>query len=77
MAKPTWTKPLFGLLFLALAGCAPAYHQGLHGCISCRYCPPAPLPYRLYDDCGCHSQAADAYLGLDTARLTRSRSHAE
>ena len=51
-----------GWILLA-AGCAPAYHDYTGCTVDCRYCPPPPLPYVHYDDCGCHSCAAMKYVG--------------
>ena len=43
-------------------GCAPAYHS-YSGCyVDCHYCPPPPLPHSHYDECVCHSCAAQPYL---------------
>ncbi len=46
----------------AVLGCAPGYrcYRGCH--VDCRYCPPPPLPYSLYDECVCHSCPARPYL---------------
>ena len=47
---------------LLMVGCAPAYHSYSDCYVNCKYCPPPPLAYRHYDDCVCHSCAAEPYL---------------
>jgi len=65
-------KPLFlgaSLWAAVTVGCAPAYHcySGCH--VDCKYCPPPPLPYLLYEGCVCHSCAARPYLVGDSTQL--------
>ncbi len=56
-----WLVPLAMTL---AAGCAPAYHSYSDCYVDCQYCAPPPLPYTHYDDCVCHSCAAEKYLSL-------------
>lgn len=50
------------VIAIAAVGCAPAYHC-YSGCyVDCKYCPPPPLPYAHYNECVCHSCAAQPYL---------------
>lgn len=55
---------LIGLSVVLVAplGCAPQYrcYRGCH--VDCQYCQPAPLPHQFYDECACHSCAAQTYL---------------
>lgn len=41
---------LLGVILLAAAGCAPAYHAYPCGCVPYGYCPEPPLPFTDY--CG-------------------------
>ncbi len=53
---------MLGLAVLFCGGCAPTYRSYASNCISCRYCPPPPLPFCQYDPCVCHSCPATAHL---------------
>jgi len=55
---------LLGLLLMVQAlGCASQYHRYSDCCgVNCRYCEPAPLPYRHYPGCVCHSKPGARYL---------------
>jgi len=58
---------LMPVIMPVVLGCAPAYHS-YSGCyVDCQYCPPPPLPYTHYDECVCHSCAAQPYLHVVAA----------
>lgn len=63
-------RPLFlcASLWAALTmGCAPAYYRYSGCCVDCQYCPLPPLPYANYNECVCHSCAAQPYLNAVAA----------
>lgn len=65
------------LTVAAFVGCAPAYHS-YSGCyVDCKYCPPPPLPYRLYDGCVCHSCAAAKYLSVQSPPIESANEETE
>ncbi len=52
-----------------LSGCASPYHD-YTGCrIPYRYCPPRPLPYRMYQGCHCPTPVAARYGELPGQQL--------
>jgi len=64
-----WMRLLAPLTVALAGGCAPAYHSNSDCRVSCKYCPPPPLPYARYDECVCHSSAASRYLSMQPPDL--------
>ena len=53
---------LLGSILVLAFGCAAAYDCYPCGRVSCGYCPPPPLPYRIGQSC-CMDSAGQKYLG--------------
>jgi hypothetical protein len=43
--------------------------------ITTRYCPPAPLPFRFFDDCDCRACISEKHLTREAAVAEAPRSH--
>ena len=52
-------------------GCAAAYHCYPCGRVSCGYCPPPPLPYRIGHSC-CLDSPGQKYLGTNAPTVSFS-----